>query len=48
MASPQVADAETAYNIKSKGGNIEKTVATSDKRWSYSLGVGRGAYSYST
>jgi len=36
MVSPQVADGETAYNIKGKYENIEKAVATSDKRCSYS------------
>jgi hypothetical protein len=44
MARPQVADGGDALQFWREAANIlNKQSWTTDKRWSYSLGVGRGA-----
>jgi hypothetical protein len=48
MARPQVADGGDALQLWREAANIlNKQSRTTDKRWSSSLGVGRGAKNYS-
>jgi hypothetical protein len=44
MARPQLADGEDSFQIRRVAANIlNKQSRTTDKGWSFSLGVGRGA-----